>query len=147
MDGGVLVVDDDPCIRELLQLHLRRAGYRVRLAEDAIVAGRMLLQELPGLLLVDVNLPYMSGQEFVATLLADSTIPSIPVIFLTADETFEPRAMALGAEVLTKPCVADVLIAAVERKLAQARRKPLDHKLSAAQRPDSGPIQSSHARA
>ena len=134
MDGGVLVVDDDPCIRELLELHLSRAGYRVRVAEDAIVAGRMLLQELPSLLLVDVDMPYMSGQEFVATLLADSTIPHIPVIFLTADEKFEPRAMALGAEVLTKPCLADVLIATIRRKLAQAGKQPLDRKLAQARR-------------
>jgi DNA-binding response OmpR family regulator len=122
MAGGILVVDDDPCIRELMQLHLRRAGYRVRLAKDALIAGRMLLDDHPELLIVDVDLPYMSGQEFVATLVADQTIPHLPVLFLTADETFEPKAMALGADVLTKPCRADVLITCVERKLAENRR-------------------------
>src|SRR5579862_2214391 len=59
----VLVVDDDECLRELLNLHLWQAGYDVRLAEDAIEAGRMVLKAVPDLMIVDINLPYMNGFE------------------------------------------------------------------------------------
>lgn len=120
MPTKVLVVDDERSIRDLMALHLRSAGHQVLLAEDALVAGRMLLESKPDLLLVDVDMPYMNGQDFVATLLADQTVPYVPVIFVTADETFGPRALALGADCVTKPCRADVLLDLVARRLAQA---------------------------
>ena len=124
MSAKILVVDDERCMRDLMQLHLRSAGHQVLLAEDAVVAGRMLLEWRPDLLLVDVEMPYMSGQEFVATLLADRTIPHVPVIFVTADETFGPRAASLGADCLTKPCRADVLLNLVARRLKETRPRP-----------------------
>jgi two-component system, OmpR family, phosphate regulon response regulator PhoB len=117
----ILIVEDQPSIAELMELHLRAAGYTVAVAEDAIVAGRMILGARPDLLLVDVSLPYMSGHDFVATLLADQTIPHIPVIFITGDQTFGPRAALLGAGVITKPCEAGTLVALVERMLTNMR--------------------------
>lgn len=116
MATSILVVDDDESIRELLGLHLRRAGYEVRLAEDAVVAGHMLLSDPPDLLIVDVNMPYMDGFEFVSALKADKTLPDIPVIFLTAVEDGEQRARELGAVgYVTKPVRADRLLEVVAR--------------------------------
>jgi DNA-binding response OmpR family regulator len=117
MTAKILVADDDSCMRELLQLHLRSAGYHVRLAEDAVVAGRMLLQSVPDLLIVDVDLPYIRGQEFVATLVADQTIPFIPVIFITENNDFEPRAQLLGADCIIKPCRVDEVLKTVAKRL------------------------------
>ena len=117
MTGKILVVDSDSCMRELLQLHLRSAGYHVRVAEDAVVAGRMLLQSVPDLLIVEVDLPYMSGREFVATLVADQSIPSIPVIFMTANNDFEPRAQLLGADCIVRPCRVDEVLKMVVSRL------------------------------
>jgi len=68
MTAKILVVDDDSCMRELLQLHLRSAGYHVRVAEDAVVAGRMLFQSVPDLLIVGVELRYMSFPDMNAAL-------------------------------------------------------------------------------
>jgi DNA-binding response OmpR family regulator len=118
MSARILVVDDDPCMRELLKLHLRSAGYEVAVAEDAVVAGRMILKSPPDLLVMDVGMPYMNGFEFVATLVADQTVPCVPVIFLTAAPHGEIRAAELGAGFLQKPCIADDLLTAVERRLA-----------------------------
>jgi DNA-binding response OmpR family regulator len=118
MGARILVVDDDECMRELLQLHLRIAGYDVDAAEDALVAGRMVLKSPPDLMLVDVQMPYMNGPQFVAALKADKTIPQIPVIFLTAMPNFEGRAAELGAGYLEKPCMADDLLRAVKQGLA-----------------------------
>src|SRR5712692_3886920 len=117
MTAKILVVDDDSCMRELLQLHLRSAGYHVRVAEDAVVAGRMLFQSVPDLLIVGVELRYMSGREFVATLVADQSIPPIPVIFITANENFEPHAELLGADCIIKPCRVDEVLKRVARRL------------------------------
>jgi DNA-binding response OmpR family regulator len=118
---NILVVDDDPSMRELLQLYLSNAGYDVALGDDAIAAGRMFLGSTPDLLLIDVNMPYMSGLEFVATVFADVTVPIIPVIFITAHEHFAPQAEEMGAECLIKPIQAGRLLEIVARTL-KARR-------------------------
>jgi CheY-like chemotaxis protein len=57
----ILVVDDDESMRELLRLHLTNAGYDVRLAEDAVVAGQLVLRNPPDLIIADVEMPYMDG--------------------------------------------------------------------------------------
>src|SRR5690349_618801 len=102
-------------MRALLKLHLSNAGYLVEAVEDALSAGRRILSMPPDLLIVDVEMPYLNGIDFVATLLADSTVPSFPVIFLTSHEEFEGRAHALGADFLVKPMLRDVLLESVAR--------------------------------
>lgn len=118
MAPSILVVDDDEGIRELLRLHLRGAGYAVLTAEDAIVAGHMVLERRPDLIITDVNMPYMDGFEFVAALKADETIPDIPIIFLSSVEDGESRGRELGAVgYVTKPVRADRLLALVAKHL------------------------------
>jgi two-component system, OmpR family, response regulator len=60
MAATILAVDDDECLRELLYLHLSDAGYQVLLAEDAIIAGRFLLQQKVDLLIADIEMPFMT---------------------------------------------------------------------------------------
>jgi DNA-binding response OmpR family regulator len=124
--ANILVVDDDPSMRELLQLHLSNAGYGVALADDAVAAGRMFLASTPDLLLIDVNMPYLSGQDFVATVFADVTVPIIPVIFITANENFGQHAEEMGADYLIKPVQVGRLLEAVARNLdaAHSAAKP-----------------------
>src|SRR5438093_272846 len=57
MPATILVVDDDQTIRELLQLHLRNAGYAVHVAEDAVEAGHLVLRSPPDLIISDVTMP------------------------------------------------------------------------------------------
>jgi DNA-binding response OmpR family regulator len=120
----LLIVEDDRAIRELLGLHLTNAGYMVVLAADAVVAARILLEDPKSidLLLVDAKLPYMSGLEFVSTLIADSTLPAIPMILITGHEELAPRADVLDVPCLVKPFTAERLIARVEKSLARASR-------------------------
>ena len=114
----VHVVDDDESLRELLRLHLSSAGYEVTVAEDAIAAGYLVLRSLPDLIICDVNMPHMSGYEFVSALKADKTIPDVPVIFLTSEEDAESRWKELGAVgYLGKPVRADRLLAVVARNV------------------------------
>ena len=121
----VLVVDDDESMRELLNVHLKSAGYEVQLAEDAIVAGYLIVERPPDLILVDVDMPYMNGIEFVAALRADSTLPRIPVVFLTAlEDAAELASRKFGVEALTKPIAVDRLLEAVARHLPPKEPTP-----------------------
>ena len=113
---SILVIDDDESIRQLLQLHLSAAGYEVQVAADAISAGYMVLRSPPNLIITDVNMPHMDGFEFVAALKSDSTLPNIPVIFLTSVEDGDHRGKELGAVgYLTKPVRADRLLEMVAK--------------------------------
>jgi two-component system chemotaxis response regulator CheY len=110
----ILVVDDDECMRELVRLHLANAGYEVEMAEDAVVALKSIMRRAPSLVIVDVNMPYLNGLDFVGALKADPGFRHIPVMFLTARTDVDQRALELGAAAcLKKPLLAPALVAAV----------------------------------
>jgi CheY-like chemotaxis protein len=114
MAARILVVDDDENIRDLLRLHLTSAGYEVEVAADAIIAGYRVLKSPPDLIITDVTMPHMDGFEFVAALKADTTLPRIPVIFLTSVEDGDARGRELGAVgYITKPVRSDRLLSLV----------------------------------
>jgi CheY-like chemotaxis protein len=122
LPADILVVDDDESLRELLRLHLGSAGYDVRVAEDAIAAGYMVLRKAPDLILCDVNMPHMDGFEFVEALKSDKSLPPIPVIFLTSLEEGEQRGKQLGAVgYITKPVRADRLLELVARHVPDGK--------------------------
>ena len=109
----VAVIDDDRFIRYLLDLHLRKAGYEVFAAEDAVDAGRVILERKPDLILCDVDMPFMDGYEFVSALRADPATRDIPVVFLTVSKSLDERAKPLRAGHLVKPVTADDLLRTV----------------------------------
>jgi CheY-like chemotaxis protein len=114
MAATILVIDDDQSIRDLLRMHLSAAGYEVHVAEDAIAAGYLVLRSPPDLIISDIHMPHMDGFEFIAALKADTTLPSIPVIFLTSYEEGDDRGKELGVVgYVTKPVRADRLLALV----------------------------------
>lgn len=118
----ILVVDDEPAIRELLRLHLQNAGYEVVEATDAVVAGKMILAKAwrIDLLIVDAHMPYMTGIDFAAAVIADTTLPPVPIILITGHSALAERADTLGVPCLTKPFTADTLAATVAKTLAAA---------------------------
>ena len=81
-----------------------------------------VLRSAPDLIICDINMPHMDGFEFVSALKADSTIPHIPVIFLTTFEEGDDRGKDLGVVgYLTKPIRADRLLALVVRHVPGGR--------------------------
>jgi len=125
MPATILVVDDDQTIRELLQLHLRNAGYAVHVAEDAVEAGHLVLRSPPDLIISDVNMPHMDGFEFIAAVRDDNSLPYIPVIFLTSEEEGEIRGKELGAVgYVAKPIRADRLLDLVAKHVPGGRHLP-----------------------
>jgi two-component system, chemotaxis family, chemotaxis protein CheY len=122
MAASILVVDDSPNMRQLLELHLRAAGYDVQVAEDGVTAGYCVLRTPPDLIITDVNMPHMDGFEFIAALRADASIPKIPVIFLTTEEEGEMRGKELGAVgYVAKPIRADKLLSLVAANVPGGR--------------------------
>lgn len=114
MSATILVLDDDLYMRELLSLHLSSAGYEVLVAEDAIIAGPLLLERRIDLLIADIEMPFMDGMDLVQAMRNDPAVSSMPVIFVTAHAEHEGRARALGAVAfLTKPVRSDELLAIV----------------------------------
>jgi two-component system chemotaxis response regulator CheY len=117
MSQTILVVDDDQSLRELLRLHLSSAGYEVFTAADGIEAGYAVLRHPPDLIITDVQMPHMDGFQFIEALRSDSSLPVIPVIFLTSLDEFD-RGKALGAVgYIAKPVRADKLLAVVAEHL------------------------------
>ncbi|HWM30138.1 MAG TPA: response regulator [Methyloceanibacter sp.] len=110
----VLVADDSDIICDLLQLHLETAGYDVLLAADGDAAIHLVREFKPDLAVVDLNMPYLTGDEFVAALRSDEATKDIPVIFLSSREDLADHAKLLDAVAyLQKPVVADRLLEVV----------------------------------
>ena len=98
----ILVIDDDPSMLALVKRQLEDARYAVLLAEDGIVGGRLALNASPNLILLDVDMPYLSGYELAQALKADPITWDIPVVFLTSDKHVEERTIRLGAQAYIK---------------------------------------------
>ena len=114
--GRIVVIDDDGVIRNLLDMHLRNAGYDVFCAEDAVEGGHLVIRTQPDLIICDLDMPYLNGYEFVAALKTHDTTRDIPIVFLTASEDLDGRTTLLGAVAhLTKPVRADRLLQVVRQ--------------------------------
>src|SRR3972149_4894822 len=101
--GTIVVVDDEPNIADLVDLYLRREGYRVVKAATGQEGIRAVADHRPRLVGLDVGLPAIEGLEVCPRLRAGSTIP---VIFLTARDGEIDRVLGLelGADdYVTKP--------------------------------------------
>jgi two-component system phosphate regulon response regulator PhoB len=102
----ILVVEDEPAIRELLKVNLTDAGYDVKEAADAESAQAQLNAALPDLLLLDWMLPGQSGLAWAKQLRADARTRDIPIIMVTARSDESDRVAGLEAWVddyVTKP--------------------------------------------
>jgi DNA-binding response OmpR family regulator len=118
--GTILVVDDEPNIADLVELYLRREGFRVVQAASGADALRSVGAHRPRLVILDVGLPDIDGLEVCRELRQTS---SIPVIFLTARDTEVDRVLGLelGADdYVTKPFSPAELVARVKAVLRRA---------------------------
>jgi CheY-like chemotaxis protein len=114
----VLVVDDDPDIRESLETVLGIHGHPVATAADGSEAIELLRREpaTPCLILLDLMMPGMNGFEFRAELEADPLFADIPVIIITgAGVLADEKAGSLRAEVMRKPFDLKALLSTVKR--------------------------------
>lgn len=113
--GTLLVVDDDPDIREAIQQVVEVEGYRVVTAGDGAEALGILHSDLaPCLILLDLRMPGMDGRSFRRRQETEPGLAGIPVIVLTGDRDGPQIAAALGIDCLLKPIHLDRLLDLVE---------------------------------
>ena len=116
-DFTILLVEDDFDVREALAETLRDEGYRVECAVD----GEQALDYLrtghrPGLILLDLMMPRMSGSEFRMVQKIDPLLCHLPVVLLSADGRMEEKARALETDgAIKKPIDIDELLATIQR--------------------------------
>src|SRR3984957_9017620 len=132
----VLVVDDEPNIRELVQVALKFHGCVVSTAASGADALRQAESSRPDLIVLDVVLPDMDGFEVCRRLRAGGD--EVPVIFLTARDTSSDTVTGLaigGDDYVTKPFSVEALVARVRAVLRRASRGAPD-----GQQPAAGPL-------
>ncbi|MEI7465792.1 MAG: response regulator, partial [Burkholderiales bacterium] len=122
LDTKVMMVDDEPLLTDLIQTYLEDAGYsQFVVTNDPCSALELLRREEPGVLLLDLMMPRMSGFDLLEAIRADRTLRYIPVIVLTAADGGEAklRALRLGAtDFLAKPVDESELVLRVRNTLA-----------------------------
>jgi diguanylate cyclase (GGDEF)-like protein len=122
----ILVADDEPINRSLIQRRLEREGYRVFTAENGRVAVEVARETLPDLIILDVMMPEMDGLEACRLIKEDERTHDLPVIFLSArDETeMKVNGLSLGAnDYISKPFKAEELMARVSVSIRLKRER------------------------
>jgi CheY-like chemotaxis protein len=116
---GILVVEDDVDLLDLVEMLLQDAGYRVRRACNGLQALERASEELPGLVLLDMRMPVMNGWEFAREFRARHG-RACPIVVVTAAENAKLRAEEIEAEGwLSKPFDLDDVLRMVARFLPQ----------------------------
>jgi phosphoserine phosphatase RsbU/P len=130
---SILVIDDGPDNRMLLDAMLSRAGYRVMIAEDGEQGLRLLEGEVPSLILLDYSMPGMSGPEVAQRVRGQARTAAVPIILLTASTEADhvDQAFAAGADdYVTKPFDRRILTARIDSMIRAAEDRQRAHKSS-----------------
>jgi len=123
MVARVLIVDDSVTIRRTLDQMLTGAGFSTALARDGYEALEMMETEVPRVVILDVEMPRLSGYELLEIMRSSPNYARTRVAMLTsrAGAKHERQARELGAdEYLVKPCPQDILISVVRRLLTDS---------------------------
>jgi two-component system OmpR family response regulator len=124
MSQTILVVDDDPHIRQLLVFALGKAGFETREAEDGEAALASIALAAPDLIVLDINLPRMNGLDVCRQVRAQSTLP---ILFLSSrdDEIDRVLGIELGADdYVVKPFSPREVVARVAAILRRSMAGP-----------------------
>ncbi|MDP9150049.1 MAG: response regulator [Myxococcota bacterium] len=112
----MLVVDDEPDTRELLERYLGDEGFEVIQATDGIDALSYMYATKPNMVLIDLMMPRMNGLELIAQLRNERAFADIPVVAMSGSPEMLPRATAAGAnDVLRKPVEPSVVVSTLLR--------------------------------
>jgi CheY-like chemotaxis protein len=119
----VLVVEDDPALREIYRSTLRAAGYAVVAVADGLDALRRVERDRPDAVVLDLGLPRLGGRDVQKELRSAPDTMHIPIVVVSGSDTsdLEPDDFAC---VLNKPVDAEALVLAVENSLRRRRRLP-----------------------
>lgn len=117
---SVLVVEDDPKLRELYRAVLRAAGYSVVAVEDGADALRHVEQSRPNAVVLDLALPRVSGRDVHRELKAHADTSHIPVVVVSGTDMSDLNPSDF-ASLLMKPIHPEALVFAVDNSIRRAR--------------------------
>lgn len=120
MPGQLLLVDDEPGLREAVQAYLEDSGFTVDAASNAREGLDLAHQKLPDLIITDIMMPQVDGYQFLKQLREDAQFKTTPVVFLTARGMTADRIQGYQAgcdAYLSKPFDPDELVAIVTNLL------------------------------
>jgi CheY-like chemotaxis protein len=131
----ILVVDDEPTIRELVADALREAGYRIDTAGNGAQALQTMQSRVPHAIVLDLMMPQLDASGFVELARLNPRFASIPILVVTAAYGAHDAAAQIGASAcLTKPFELDALVNAISDligdALSDAREGPSTSKTS-----------------
>lgn len=120
----ILVIDDEPVLREATTLTLQRKGFDTIEAKDGVEGAEIAMRSLPDLILCDVNMDQMDGYALLEELRKQPATATIPFIFMTGmgDAESMRKGMNLGADdFLSKPFTAPQLYSTVDARLKKTK--------------------------
>jgi DNA-binding NarL/FixJ family response regulator len=120
MSGRILLVDDEPGVRESVQAYLEDSGYQVQTAAGAKDAWEILQRDQPDLVISDLMMPQVDGHQFLKQMRDDPRFLSMPVVFLTARGMKSDRISGYQAgcdAYISKPFDPEELVAIVKNIL------------------------------
>lgn len=136
MSAQLLLVDDEPGLREAVKDYLQESGFTVQVASNAQEGWELLQQTTPDLVISDIMMPQVDGYQFLKQMRDDPRFQTLPVVFLTAKGMTTDRIQGYQAGVdayLPKPFDPDELIAIVENLIA---RRTATHSGESGETPD-----------
>ncbi len=122
MSGYLLLVDDEPGLRDAVQAYLEDSEFTVDVAPNAKVGWELLEKRLPDLVISDIMMPQVDGYQFLKQMREDPRFSKLPVVFLTARGMTKDRIQGYKAGVdayLSKPFDPDELVAIITNILAR----------------------------
>jgi chemosensory pili system protein ChpA (sensor histidine kinase/response regulator) len=118
----IMVVDDSLTVRKITTRFLQREGYRVCTARDGVEALELLQDEMPAVMLLDIEMPRMDGFEVVRNVRAGALTRDLPIIMITSRTADKHRGHALDAGAnayMGKPYQEDELLGEIQRLAGQ----------------------------
>lgn len=122
MPGQVLLVDDEPGLRDAVQAYLEDSNFSVEVAANANEGWQKIQQNPPDLVITDIMMPQVDGYHFLKQLREDARFKAMPVVFLTARGMTKDRIQGYNAgcdAYLSKPFDPDELVAIIENLLGR----------------------------
>ncbi|NHC37509.1 response regulator transcription factor [Scytonema millei] len=136
MSPRLLLVDDEPGLREAVKDYLEESGFTVQVASNAREGWDLLQQNTPDLVISDIMMPQVDGYQFLKQMREDPRFKRLPVVFLTAKGMTTDRIQGYNSGVdayIPKPFDPDELVAIVENLLD---RRPVSQPLAEGEAPD-----------
>ena len=126
---NILHVEDDALIVHIYRPALERAGFRVEVAEDGVIAAKMLFKAKPDLVVLDLLMPKLAGTDVIKFIRSRPNLQSLPVIVLSQASIADQgvTAAALGADRIfyKSQCTPAILISAIHELLCPAPENPM----------------------